>query len=78
MHIRERECTMDGHTYKHIEITGSSPVGSDEAIRNAIAKASQTVRNIHWFEVVQTRGYVENDTVQYWQVTLKIGFRLDD
>ena len=69
---------MDAHTYKHIEITGSSPAGTDEAVRNAISKASETVRNIHWFEVVETRGYVDHDKVQYWQVTLKIGFRLDD
>jgi len=69
---------MDTHTYKHIEITGSSTTGTDDAVRNAITKAAQTVRNIHWFEVVETRGYVEGETVQYWQVTVKIGFRLED
>jgi hypothetical protein len=66
------------HTYKHIEITGSSSESSDQAVRNAIAKASESVRHIHWFEVVEQRGFVENDAVRYWQVTLKIGFRISD
>jgi len=66
------------HTYKQIEITGSSKESSDQAVRNAIAKASESVRNIHWFEVVEQRGYIEDDAVQYWQVTLKIGFRISD
>ena len=69
---------MKDHTYKHIEITGSSEVGTDEAIRNAISKAGETIRNMHWFEVVNTRGYIDTDAVQYWQVTIKIGFRLED
>ena len=47
---------MKGHTCKHIELTGSSETGTDDAIRNAISKASKTVRNMHWFEVVSTRG----------------------
>ena len=66
------------HTYKQIEITGSSKESSDQAVRNAIAKASESVRNIHWFEVVSQRGYVEDDSIHYWQVTLKIGFRISD
>ena len=69
---------MKDHTYKHIEITGSSEVGTDEAIRNAISKAGETIRNMHWFEVVNTRGYIDTDAIQYWQVTIKIGFRLED
>lgn len=69
---------MDEHTYKHIELTGSSKVGIDDAIRNAISKASRTVRNMHWFEVVNTRGSIDADAVQYWQVTIKIGLRLED
>ena len=69
---------MKEHTYKHIEITGSSEAGTDEAIRNAISKASETIRNMHWFELVSTRGYIGTDAVQYWQVTIKIGFRLED
>ena len=69
---------MNEHTYKHIELTGRSELGSDDAIRNAISKASETVRNMHWFEVVSTRGYIEAGAVHYWQVTIKIGFRLED
>lgn len=66
------------HTYKSIEITGSSKAGTDDAIRNAISKAAKTINNMHWFEVVSTRGYIEDGTVQYWQVTMKIGFRLEE
>lgn len=69
---------MKEHTYKHIELTGSSEIGTDDAIRNAISKASKTVRNMNWFEVVSTRGHIDADAVQYWQVTIKIGFRLED
>ena len=69
---------MNDHTYKHIEITGSSEVGSDEAIRNAILKASKTIKGMHWFEVIDTRGYIDEGGVHYWQVTVKIGFRLED
>ena len=71
-----QEDDMKDHTYKHIEITGSSEAGTDEAIRNAISKASKTIKNMHWFEVVDTRGYIETGAVHYWQVTIKIGFRL--
>ena len=69
---------MTDHTYKHIEITGSSSEGTDAAIRNAIAKASKTIKNMHWFEVIETRGYIEEEGIRYWQVTIKIGFRLED
>ena len=72
------EDDVKNHTYKHIELTGSSEAGTDDAIRNAISKASKTVRNMHWFEVVSTRGYIDANTVQHWQVTIKIGFRLED
>lgn len=68
---------MVGHVYKKIELTGSSPVSSDEAIRNAIARAAQTVRNMRWFEVVEQRGYIEDGQVAYWQVTIKIGFTVE-
>jgi flavin-binding protein dodecin len=66
------------HTYKHIELTGSSAEGSDQAVQNAIAKASQTVKNLHWFQVIDTRGYIEEGGVKYWQVTIKVGFRIED
>jgi len=66
------------HVYKTIELTGSSSTGSDDAIRNAIDKATGSVRHMDWFEVVETRGNIRDDKVAYWQVTLKIGFRLED
>ena len=68
---------MSDHTYKIIELTGSSPTSSDEAVRNAIAKASETVHSLRWFEVIETRGQVDGGTVAHWQVTVKIGFTLD-
>jgi dodecin len=69
---------MDDHVYKLLELTGSSTDGLEEAIQNAISKASKTVRNLHWFQVVDTRGQIEDGQVAHWQVTLKVGFRLDD
>ena len=69
---------MDDHIYKLVELTGSSKTSIEEAIQNAITKASQTLRNVHWFQVVETRGYIENGKVSYWQVTIKLGFRLED
>jgi flavin-binding protein dodecin len=68
---------MQDHTYKVIELVGSSTVGSDDAIRQAIAKASQTLRHMRWFEVVETRGHIEDGNVAHFQVTLKAGFQLD-
>jgi len=69
---------MPDHVYKKLELTGSSTKSSDDAIRNAIAKAGKTMRNMHWFEVCDTRGHIENGKVAHWQVTLKIGFTLED
>lgn len=69
---------MSEHVYKHIELTGSSKEGLEAAIRNAIGKAAETVEHLHWFEVVDTRGYIEDGDVAYWQVTVKAGFRLND
>jgi flavin-binding protein dodecin len=69
---------MTEHTYKIVEITGSSTEGSDQAIRNAINKASETITNLDWFEVLETRGNIKDNSIAYWQVTIKIGFRLDD
>ncbi|MBT3504698.1 MAG: dodecin domain-containing protein [Piscirickettsiaceae bacterium] len=65
------------HTYKHIELTGSSAESSDQAVQNAIKKASETVKNLHWFQVIDTRGYIEDGCVKYWQVTIKVGFRIE-
>jgi len=68
---------MSDHTYKKIELVGSSPNGFEEAVKNALARAEKTVRNMRWFEVAETRGYIENGKIGHWQVTLKIGFTLD-
>ena len=68
---------MTDFVYKSIEITGSSPAGVDDAIAKAISKASETVRNLDWFEVDQIRGHIEEGRIGHVQVTLKIGFRLD-
>jgi len=68
---------MSDHIYKKIELVGSSPESIEKAIENAMAKASQSIRNMRWFEVVETRGHVENGKVAHYQVTLKIGFTLD-
>ena len=69
---------MSDHVYKSLELTGSSAKSSDDAIRNAIAKAGKTMRNMHWFQVIETRGHIEAGKVAHWQVTLKIGFTLED
>ena len=66
----------DHHTYKKIEIVGSSKIGIDDAIRNAIETSAQTIRHISWFEVVKTTGHVVEGKVAHFQVTLKIGFRI--
>lgn len=69
---------MSNHVYKSLELTGSSTTSSDDAIRTAIERASVSMRNIRWFQVVETRGCVENGKVAHWQVTLKVGFTLDE
>ena len=68
---------MAERTYKKIELTGSSTNGIEDAVNNAIAKASGSVRNMRWFEVIETRGSIDTDKVQQWQVTVKVGFALD-
>ena len=68
---------MSHHTYKHIELTGSSPAGIEEAVQNALAKAAETVKNMRWFEVTDTRGHIEEGQVAHWQVTIKVGFTLE-
>lgn len=69
---------MSEHVYKHIELTGSSTKSSDDAVQNAIVKASKTVRDLRWFEVLQTRGQIENGRLGHWQVTIKVGFTLEE
>ncbi|MEZ9329400.1 dodecin [Vibrio breoganii] len=68
---------MPHHTYKKMEIVGSSSVGIDDAINNALEKASQSVHNMRWFEMQEVRGHIEEGKVAHWQVTVKIGFTLD-
>jgi flavin-binding protein dodecin len=69
---------MTHHVYKTLELVGSSPTGMEDAIRTALTRAAKTVRNMRWFEVVETRGMVENGQIGHWQVTLKVGFTLED
>lgn len=69
---------MSNHVYKKIELTGSSDKGLQEAIENAVAKAAKTLHDLRWFEVVDMRGHIEGGKVAHWQVTLKIGFTLDN
>lgn len=68
---------MSDHIYKTIELVGSSSRGMEDAVQKAVAKAAETVRNLRWFEVVDTRGHIEEGRVAHWQVTLKLGFTLD-
>ncbi|MWJ27279.1 dodecin family protein [Halomonas sediminis] len=68
---------MSHHTYKHVELTGTSEVSSDEAVKSALAKASQSLKHMRWFEVTDTRGHIEDGQVAHWQVTLKVGFTLE-
>lgn len=68
---------MGDNVYKIVQIVGSSSNSTDEAIQHAINKASETVRNLDWFEVVETRGHIENNQVAHYQVKLDIGFRLE-
>ena len=69
---------MSNHVYKIIELTGSSPKGSDDAIRNAIERASATMRDLRWFQVTETRGCIEGGKVAHWQVSVKVGFTLEN
>lgn len=69
---------MTDHVYKKIELTGSSTTSMEEAVQNAIARAAKTVHHMRWFEVVETRGDIADGKVAHWQVTVKIGFTLDE
>lgn len=69
---------MGDHVYKSTELTGSSTTGIDDAISTAIARASKTLRDIRWFEVQDVRGHVKDGRIAHWQVTVKVGFTLDD
>ncbi|MDR5897607.1 dodecin family protein [Halomonas vilamensis] len=68
---------MTHHTYKHIELTGSSEKSMEDAVQNAIGKAAESVKHMRWFEVVETRGHIDDGRVAHWQVTVKVGFTLE-
>ena len=69
---------MSDNTYRVTEIVGSSPDGTDQAIRNGLERASQTLRNLDWFQVTEVRGYLDDGRPAHFQVTMKVGFRLED
>lgn len=69
---------MADHIYKKIELVGSSPDGFERAVENALERAGKTIRNMRWFEVTETRGHIEEGKVNHWQVTLKVGFTLEE
>ena len=69
---------MTDNVYSITEIVGTSPESTDAAIRNAVARASRTLRNLDWFEVAEVRGYIDDGAIQHFQVRLKVGFRLDE
>jgi flavin-binding protein dodecin len=69
---------MNDHVYKQIRLTGSSQTSMEDAVERAVARASETVRNLRWFEVLETRGHIEDGQIAHWQVTVEIGFTLDE
>lgn len=69
---------MPDHVYQKIELTGSSSVGIQQAIESAVAKAGETIKNMRWFEVVETRGHIDKGKVAHWQVTIKVGYTLSE
>jgi flavin-binding protein dodecin len=68
---------MDSHVYKTIQITGSSTLGADDAVKIAVERAGKTVHNLRWFKVTDTRGYIEGGKIANWQVTVELGFALE-
>jgi dodecin len=70
--------TTEDHVYKILELVGSSEDSIEDAIQNAISRASKTIREMKWFEIVQTRGHIENGSIRHYQVTLRVGFTLED
>ena len=69
---------MSNHVYKMIELAGSSDKSIEDAVQNAVSKAAQSVRNMRWLQIIETRGHIDNGQIQHWQVTIKIGFTLED
>jgi dodecin len=75
--MRPKTDRMNDHVYKKIELVGSSPKGIEDAVANALARASKTIRNMRWFEITETRGHLEDGKIAHWQVTISVGFTLD-
>jgi flavin-binding protein dodecin len=69
---------MSEHVYKTLELVGSSTVSSDDAVKRAIERATRTIRQLRWFQVTDTRGQIDNGTIAHWQVTIKVGFTLEE
>jgi flavin-binding protein dodecin len=69
---------MSNHVYKTVTLTGSSKTSIEDAVNSAVAKAAQSVRNLRWLEITETRGVIENQKLAYWQVTMNVGFTLED
>jgi dodecin len=69
---------MSEHVYKTIELVGSPTTSADDAVQTAVRRASETIRNLRWFQVTETRGHIEDGQIAHWQVTIKVGFTLDD
>ncbi len=69
---------MNGHIYKIIELAGTSEEGIEKAVENALSKASKSVRNMRWLQVIDTRAHIDNQKIQHWQVIVKVGFTLED
>ena len=69
---------MPDHVYKITELAGSSTKSMEDAVQNAITRANRTIRNMRWFEVIETRGHIEGGKIAHWQVTVKVGFTLDE
>ena len=68
---------MSDHIYKKIELIGSSPIGLEDAVNNAITRAGKTIRDMRWFEIAEVRGHIEANKIDHWQVQVKVGFTLD-
>ena len=68
---------MEDHIYKIVEIVGTSETSSDDAVKNALKKASKTIQNLRWFKVIESRGSIQDGMVQHWQVTIKLGFTMN-
>jgi len=75
--VLTNRAAMSDHVYKKLELVGSSPQSIEGAVENALSRAGKTIRNMRWFEVIETRGHIEEGKINHWQVTVKIGFTLE-